>query len=242
MYGHRGARGEAPENTLAGFRHLRSLNIHRVELDLQLSKDKQLVVLHDKTLNRTVKNHKGSVSNYLAEDLATFEFKFDKKTDLDTSFTEGTGVPSLAAVLAEWPELKSIQLEVKPPEKNQIDLMSQLLLSAIEEFNLQDSAIITSSSQAFLKHSRDINSNTPHGLVAGQATRKPVQLCLNLGCEYLIAHHVIITKRLVEKAHQSKIKVSSWTVNELRVANRLRELNIHSIISDVPQLTLPSCL
>ncbi|HET8705537.1 MAG TPA: glycerophosphodiester phosphodiesterase family protein, partial [Pseudomonadales bacterium] len=53
LFGHRGARNEAPENTLAGFRYLRTLDIHKVELDIRLSKDDELIVIHDITLDRT---------------------------------------------------------------------------------------------------------------------------------------------------------------------------------------------
>ena len=60
LIGHRGARKEAPENTQAGFHHLRQLGINHVELDVRLSKDGKLVVLHDATVNRTT-NGKGKV-------------------------------------------------------------------------------------------------------------------------------------------------------------------------------------
>ena len=68
IIGHRGARNEAPENTLAGFEHLRKLNIHHVELDVRLSKDKKLMVLHDETVNRTT-DKKGKIEQLTAADL-----------------------------------------------------------------------------------------------------------------------------------------------------------------------------
>ena len=53
LFGHRGARHEAPENTLAGFAHLRQLGIHRVELDVRLSAAGIPVIIHDETVDRT---------------------------------------------------------------------------------------------------------------------------------------------------------------------------------------------
>ena len=57
LIGHRGARGEAPENTLSGFRYLRRLGVHAVELDILVSADGELVVIHDGFLDRTTTSH-----------------------------------------------------------------------------------------------------------------------------------------------------------------------------------------
>ena len=57
LIGHRGARGEAPENTLSGFRHLRALGVRAVEFDIHLSADGELMVIHDAELSRTTSGH-----------------------------------------------------------------------------------------------------------------------------------------------------------------------------------------
>ncbi|MBV1921576.1 MAG: glycerophosphodiester phosphodiesterase, partial [Pseudomonadales bacterium] len=130
IVGHRGARQEAPENTLDGFRLLRSLNIHHVELDLHLSKDNQLVVVHDKTVDRTTA-HSGYVSDFTAANLA--------KMNAAHHFPNWdchSGIPLLDEILAEWQELKSIQLEVKPPNKEQFSMLAQELTNHIQRHQL----------------------------------------------------------------------------------------------------------
>ena len=107
IIGHRGARREAPENTLAGFRHLRSLGIDHVELDVRLSADHQLVVLHDTTVNRTT-NGKGAAREMTATALGALNAAASFP-----GWQEATPIPLLRDVLTEWPELESIQLEVK---------------------------------------------------------------------------------------------------------------------------------
>ena len=72
VYGHRGARGEAPENTIAGCRHAFERGARHLEIDLRLSKDQQLVVLHDDRLRRTAAV-RGKVSHYTAKELAALD-------------------------------------------------------------------------------------------------------------------------------------------------------------------------
>lgn len=230
LYGHRGARGEAPENTLAGFRHLRDLDIQRVELDLRLSKDQQLMVLHDKTLERTILKAEGPVSDFTAEELA----KLEAKQTL-THFKEGLEVPTLHSVLAEWPELRSIQLEVKPASKQDLPIIADKLQELISEFSLQDKAIITSSHTGFLSQSRKVNKGIDHGLVADRYVYNPVGVAHRLRCRYLIANWRIVNSALVNKADSKDLLISSWTVNNLPTAHQLKELQIHSLITDVPK-------
>ena len=72
IYGHRGAKGEAPENTLPSFQRCLEHGVTRCELDLHLSRDGELMVIHDPTLKRTT-GRRGKVSEQLAEDLVTYD-------------------------------------------------------------------------------------------------------------------------------------------------------------------------
>ncbi|MCF5352651.1 hypothetical protein GIW06_15345 [Pseudomonas syringae] len=72
IYGHRGAKGEAPENTLTSFQECLKHGVRRCELDLHLSKDGELMVIHDPTLKRTT-DRRGKVNEHLAADLVTYD-------------------------------------------------------------------------------------------------------------------------------------------------------------------------
>ena len=63
LYGHRGARGEAPENTLTGFAYAQRIGVTAFELDVRLSGDQELVVIHDPDVDRTTNGH-GPVSGF----------------------------------------------------------------------------------------------------------------------------------------------------------------------------------
>lgn len=228
IIGHRGARGEAPENTLAGFEHLRKIGIHRVELDVRLSKDEQLVVLHDKTLDRTTYS-KGAVNQLMAGELAAVD-----ATKPFPHWTEPTGVPSLHQVLSEWPQLQGIQLEVKATHVDELKIIAAQLKQTIQYFGIQKQAVITSSHRGFLGISKVANPIVAHGYVAERFGYSPIGTCRQLHCHYLVANYRLITDKLVSAAEKQGIEVSAWTVNNLTEARRLVNLGIHSIITDIP--------
>jgi len=72
IYGHRGAKGEAPENTLTSFQECLKHGVRRCELDLHLSKDGELMVIHDPTLKRTTER-RGKVVEHTAAELVTYD-------------------------------------------------------------------------------------------------------------------------------------------------------------------------
>jgi len=228
IYGHRGAKGEAPENTEAGFRFLRDLGIHHVELDVRLSKDDDLIVLHDKTVDRTAYGT-GNVASHRTHELASLDAR--KTTP---HWPVLTGIPTLKSVLRNWPELRSIQLEVKATDVITLRQISQKLHQLIEETEIEEQAIITSSHKGFLKISRKQGNHIAHGFVAKRLCRNPIGIVRNLHCQYLCAHHKLLTAQLVTKAHSHGIYVSAWTVNKLDDAFTLAKMDVDSIITDFP--------
>ncbi|PCJ46061.1 MAG: glycerophosphodiester phosphodiesterase [Moraxellaceae bacterium] len=228
IVGHRGARHEAPENTLAGFRYLRSLDIHHVELDLQLSKDNQLVVIHDKTVDRTTA-HSGYIANFTADDLAKMNAAYHFP-----EWDSHSGIPLLDEILIEWCELKTIQLEVKPPTRAQFPILAQALSNLIIKHALESTGVVTSKDVRFLAYMHEHFPAIKRGLVAKHFTRNPVGICAQLHCQYLVLDWRRCNKRLVTKAHQQKLHVSVWTVNSLYAALKVSSYNVDSIITDVP--------
>ena len=108
IIGHRGARGEAPENTLSGFRYLRRLGILAVELDIQVSGDGELVVIHDYVLERTTSGQ-GSVHEKTVAELATLDACHNTFAD----WPEREGIPTLRQVMEVLHDFEHIQFEVK---------------------------------------------------------------------------------------------------------------------------------
>ncbi len=106
LYGHRGARGEAPENTLASFQRCLAQGVTRCELDLHLSRDGQLMVIHDPTLRRTT-GRRGKVSHYDAAELQHMDARHG-----GPSWPQPCPIPTLAE-LFEQCAFEHWQLEVE---------------------------------------------------------------------------------------------------------------------------------
>lgn len=232
LIGHRGARKEAPENTQAGFDHLRQLGINHVELDVRLSKDQQLVVLHDSTVNRTTEA-KGRVLDFDAAELQNMD-----ATVALPNWPERSGIPLLEQVIAEWPQLKSIQLEVKTADKPVLEAIAHGLTRMITSFSLHNRAIVTSSDQNLLAIMQRIAPNVRRGFVAERFTRAPLEVCLNHHCSHLVLNHHRCTPGMIQSAHDLGLEISTWTVNEVNAARRLQQWGVDSIITDVPSLLL----
>jgi len=228
LIGHRGARKEAPENTLAGFRHLRQLGINHVELDVRLSRDQQLVVLHDTTVNRTSDGN-GRVLDFDATELAQMN-----ATLPFPQWSEHSGIPLLETVLGEWPELRSIQLEVKTAPKSILETIARGLLVLIQKFELQHKATVTSADQSLLAIMHRLAPQIALGFVAERFTRDPLEVCLNHHCKLLVINHHRCTPGMIDSAHELGLQVSTWTVNDLQHARRLQQWGVDSLITDVP--------
>lgn len=233
IVGHRGARQEAPENTLAGFQLLRGLGIHHVELDLHLSKDHQLVVIHDNTVDRTTA-HSGNICDFTAEDLAKMNAAHHF-----LHWDAHLGVPLLDDILTDWPELKSIQLEVKQPNKDRFSKLAQELTRLIQLHHIEKQAIVTSSDIRFLGYMQKHAPSIKRGFVAERFSRNPISTCNRLHCHYLVLDWRRCNKRLVRKAHELNLHVSVWTVNTINAAQTVLSYKVNSIITDAPSRLAP---
>ncbi|SFM18522.1 glycerophosphodiester phosphodiesterase [Marinobacter zhejiangensis] len=228
IYGHRGAKGEAPENTLSGFELAYRHGIRRFEFDLVLAKDGLPVVIHDLTLERTT-GQSGKVADYTAADLA----KMDARRNV-VSWPTPAPIPSLEAVLAVIPEFEHLQLEVKSDKRNRLNILCNRLTELIQQRDLYERVVVTSSDTWFLQEIRRRNRRIAIGVVVDSRFPKPTSVAARLGCEYLILNWKLCSKALVDDAHRRDIKVSTWTVNSIHDMLTLEEHGVDSIITDYP--------
>lgn len=254
IFGHRGAAGEAPENTLAGFKHTIKHNVTAVELDLRLSKDKQLVVSHDHDLKRMAQLEK-HVSDLTCDELALIDTRkgFYQRKSFEDNITEEQaeskyplqkeqcGIPSLSHLLSATPEIKTYQLEIKSDEFTDRDTIIALL---VKQFSTPESSgriVITSFDDYIISN---IKKKAPHiriGYVAKDSLNKKTEQAITMNCDYLCLHYsLLLDCKNDEKAqflkllHQKSMHISLWTVNTTDIINKLADFPINSIITDYP--------
>ncbi len=234
IIGHRGARREAPENTLAGFRHLRALGVRAVEFDIQVSADGKLVIIHDAALDRTTSG-KGSVSEYLATELAALDACHVAFPD----WPSGEGVPRLEDVLGLLPDFDHLELEVKAASAQDEAAVIARLPALWERFGLAGRARTTSFNPRYLQGIKDAAPHITRGfLFEENFAGDPVSTALSLGCTSLGPHQARCTPELVAAAHAAGLIVSTWTVNTRERARELAAMGVDGLITDVPTQAL----
>ena len=138
IIGHRGAKAEAPENTLCGFSHALNLGLRTIEFDVRLTQDDQAIIMHDATVDRTT-NGTGPVADLPAAYLATL----DARSDFP-NWPTPCGVPTLAATLDLLAPLDIIQIEFKTDAPERLDRLARITKPLIEERSLGHKVVFTS--------------------------------------------------------------------------------------------------
>ncbi|KZZ40737.1 hypothetical protein A3758_19895 [Oleiphilus sp. HI0118] len=232
IIGHRGARNEAPENTLPSFIIAQKAGCLAFELDVRLSHDLQLMVFHDQTLGRTT-GRQGSLSDYSAEVLN----KIDARGK--SLWPDACYIPTLEQVFHIVPDTVDWQLEVKPTSRVRMRILSQKLNRFVSKLKPETPRItITSSSRWFLKEVKIRNPKIRTGFVSEHLGESSVSVCETLGCDLLVLNHRFCDQATLSLAKQYGLEVSVWTVNDLDRMEELSSLGVDSIITDIPTKAL----
>lgn len=234
LIGHRGARGEAPENTLGGFRYLRGLGVLAVELDIQVSADGELVVIHDSFLERS------TLASGQVHELGSAELqRVDASHRSFPDWPETEGVPTLRAVMEVLHDFEHIQFEVKARSEEHSRLVAEKFPPLWREFGFGERAFSTSFNPRYLQLLRESADEIPRGfLFEKDFPGDPVASALALGCRSIGPHQERCTAALIHEAHSAGLLVSTWTVNtEERMRELLRD-GADSLITDFPRLAL----
>lgn len=229
IYGHRGAKGECPENTLASFQRCLSHGVKRCELDLHLSRDGELMVIHDASLKRTT-GRRGKVSEHDAKELESYDARLG-----GPGWIQPCPVPRLAT-LFEQCEFEHWQLEVKSASRVRAARTVLAIQELVERHGLADKVTVTSSSREVLRALNRLTPKLSRGLVAEYAWLDPLKVAKNHGCELLALNWTLCTPERLLRAQKEGLHVSVWTVNEPALMRRLADFGVDSIITDFPGL------
>lgn len=233
IVGHRGAAGEAPENTVAGCLHAIERGVRHIEIDLRLSSDDQLVVLHDKSVDRTTAT-KGLVRSFRADQLAAMDARQDGPP---WPRKKHCGVPTLDTLIKATPKLKGYQLEVKSESTAVINQIAQLLAQRFPTAASARKITVTSSNLSLHKELKALAPHIKRGLVAGN--EKAMEKFDSLDCSLCAMHWEICTPKLVRKLRKARIHTSVWTVNDASKIIALYRMGVDSVISNYPSMAIP---
>lgn len=232
IIGHRGARGEAPENTLGGFQYIQDLGIRAVEFDVRQLKDHALIIMHDDQFIRTTGQDK-YLYECTIEDLNHYNHAV---TWSEWNKVETT--PLLDQTLKIIENFDHIEVEVKAVQTLQeADRLTLSLQQQLKGF--EHKAVITSFDPKIHQSLKQQNSNFKRGLLIEHDMKfKAIDQALNLGCCQIGWMNPLATDEIIKATQNVKLDISVWTVNDVERAKQLKDLGVNGLITDVPKLML----
>lgn len=227
IYGHRGAKGEAPENTLAGFLRCLEQGVMRCELDLHLSRDNELMVIHDSTLKRTT-GRRGKVIEKTSDCLARYDARLG-----GPGWPTSTPIPRLEELFRQC-AFEHWQLEVKSASRIRAAQTIRAIEKQVNAFDLADRVTVTSASRVVLKALQTLAPSLSRGLVAEYGWLDPVKVARHYGCDLLALNWKLCTPERLKKAQRQGLHVSLWTVNDPALMCHFADMGVDSLITDFP--------
>ncbi|OON71782.1 glycerophosphodiester phosphodiesterase [Streptomyces tsukubensis] len=216
--GHRGAMGIEPENTLRSFVRAEREGFDLIELDLHLSKDGALVVMHDAEVNRTT-DGKGPIAEKTLAELR----------ELDAG--KGERVPVFEEVLDAVSA--PIQAEIKDVAA------ARSLADVLNARNLTDRVEVISFHDEALAETSRLVPGVRTALVASRYGTDAVTRATAVGATGLILNIRRLTLEIVEQAHKADQRVTAWTVNTRERLDLAHALGLDGVTTDFPEIIQP---
>jgi glycerophosphoryl diester phosphodiesterase len=222
---HRGASGEAPENTLAAFRRAMELGVDAVELDVQLSADGEPVVIHDDLLDRTT-DGRGLVA---AQPLAALQ-RLDAGRWFDERFA-GERIPTLAeALVLLRPTRVIVEIKNRPIVHPGI---ASRVAGVVREVG-HPAVTISSFDHPLLLEVRKAAPGIPTAVLFFARPVDPVRLARDAAATILHPHWIFLTRDMIEGVRAVGLRVETWVVDDAEHMVRLAAMGVDGIMSNYP--------
>jgi glycerophosphoryl diester phosphodiesterase len=215
IVGHRGAPADEPENTLRSFARALAVGVAAVELDVQLTKDGRLMVIHDETLDRTT-NGRGLVQDFTLAEL--------KRLDAG----HGESVPSLEEVFDLVQGQAHLMVELKQPEA------AGALLDFFQARRAFEFATVISFWHPAVKALKEAEPRLNTGVLMVGCPADPVSLARAARADILALNFRYVNRELVDAAHQQDIKVMVWNIDDPETLQPYLALNLDAICTNRP--------
>ncbi len=233
---HRGSSGTAPENTIVSFRRAAESGADWLELDARLTVDGELVVFHDRTLDRTT-NARGRLVAHTARELS----RFDAGRWFAPRYA-GEHIPTLISVLDRMPARLGINIEVKTDgDRFWRSRTARKLAEVLSLHGHERPILVTSFNHLFLRGLRAIDASIAIGVLAmplRDAGVLPSHFARTLGARVYVCSRTSLRRRFVRDAHRHAMKVYVYGVNTARHLTRPRRFGVDGVITNYPALML----
>lgn len=219
VIGHRGAAGLEPENTLRSIRKAMDLGVDRVEVDVRVSKDGHLIIIHDETVDRTTNGH-GYVK----------DLRLTQLRRLDAGI--GERIPTLIEVFGLVKGRVILQVELKVKDA------AEPLVRLVEGLDVVKDVIITSFMHDQLEKIHTLNADIGSGALFKKVKYDTCDIALSVHSDAIHVRFQDVDARLVEEAHKKRLKVVVWNPDEAKDMVRMMDLGVDAIGTNRPDILL----
>lgn len=230
LLGHRGARFEAPENTLPGFRYAIDLGLEAVEFDLRLTRDGEVVVIHDETVDRTT-NGTGAVA-----DLTLAEIQRLDARSIFPDWPEPCTVPTFGEVLDVVGVLPRMEVEIKADTTERMREVITLATAEARRRGLHERVTFTSFQEEALEMAREIAPEIKRGFIGTAETQAFLDTAVRLGVARIGARNTSARPEIVAKARSLGMLVVGWPTNTPEDLETVRRFGMDLACTDAPTL------
>jgi len=213
--GHRGAKGHLSENSIESFLKAFELGANGIELDVHVSADGEAVVIHDETVDRTIKNAAGFVKDFTVAEC------------------QKIGIPTLVDVFHLLPENAFLNIEIKAPNAAKIVVEEIEKFVRLKEINYQN-IVVSSFDWEVLKEVNTLNETIQLGVLTENNVANAFAFAATIKAYSINPYFKLLTQEFVQKAKENQFKIHTWTVNSSEDITFVKNFGVDAIISDFP--------
>ena len=232
ILGHRGAAGLAPENTLAGFAVAAELDLPAAELDVHLTSDGHVVVIHDHTVDRTT-DGTGRV-----DELSLAEIRELSAAVLWDGQFERMSVPTFDEVMARFGVRFQWEIELKVDERSDVPELVRRSTEIIERHGARKNAVLTSFSADALDVARREAPDLRRAHITGSDPLAALERAAALDCVQLGVRLTVLTPEVADAVRATGMALTGWQGNSAEELERLRDARVDAFSSDRPDIAL----
>lgn len=230
-FAHRGFSGKYPENTMLAFKKAIETGADGIELDVQLTKDGEVVIIHDETIDRTT-NGKGLVVEYTYEELAKFDASY--------IFTGQYGFNKIPKLREYFEFVKDFDIVTNIELKTGINEylgIEEKVWELIKEFGLEKRIIISSFNHFSVMRMKKIAPNLKYGFLSEDWIIDAGKYTYNQGVKCYHPRFNNLIPEVVEELKSYGLEINTWTVNKEEDIKDMINKGIDVVIGNYPDLT-----
>ena len=228
ILGHRGARFEAPENTIPGFRYAVELGLKAVEFDIRMSSDGHLVIMHDATVDRTT-NGTGEIAALTLAEIQALDAR-----SIFPEWPEPCPVPTFAEVLEAVRSMDILQVEIKGDTHERLDEIVPKTLATITEAGLEAQTTIVSFDVYTLALCQRLAPQIGRGYIGDWNSPEFIRQAQELECTDAGAYNLKADPAIVVQAQALGIRVTGWPTNSDEEFEHALAFNPEIACTDTP--------